>query len=87
MQNASSRGYGEHGGPYTRCARTEYAPQGKQRRPDLSSQPFQGYELAEEEVRITLDEFREKYSDASGAPEYVLLPSTVTDLTTKLAHS
>ncbi|KAL9628785.1 MAG: hypothetical protein Q9164_007147, partial [Protoblastenia rupestris] len=27
-----------------------------------------GYELAEEEVRITLDEFREKYSDASGAP-------------------
>ncbi|KAL9128322.1 MAG: hypothetical protein Q9217_002977 [Psora testacea] len=28
-----------------------------------------GYELAEEEVRISLDEFREKYSDASGAPD------------------
>ncbi|KAL9098971.1 MAG: hypothetical protein Q9163_005464 [Psora crenata] len=28
-----------------------------------------GYELAEEEVRITLNEFREKYSDPGGAPD------------------
>lgn len=29
----------------------------------------QGYELAEEEVRISLDDFRERFADASGAPE------------------
>ncbi|KAI4114814.1 MAG: hypothetical protein LQ345_004478 [Seirophora villosa] len=28
-----------------------------------------GYELAEEEVRISLDEFRENYTDASGGPD------------------
>ena len=29
----------------------------------------QGYELAEEEVRISLDEFREQYADPHGGPE------------------
>lgn len=39
--------------------------------------PFaKGYELAEEEVRISLDEFRENYTDASGGPEYALPDST-----------
>ncbi|KAL9009822.1 MAG: hypothetical protein Q9180_009363, partial [Flavoplaca navasiana] len=33
-----------------------------------------GYELSEEEVRITLEEFREKYSDPNGGPEYTSLP-------------
>ncbi|KAL8734359.1 MAG: hypothetical protein Q9166_001557 [cf. Caloplaca sp. 2 TL-2023] len=28
-----------------------------------------GYELSEEEVRISLDEFREKFADASGGPD------------------
>ncbi|KAL8699943.1 MAG: hypothetical protein Q9201_005711, partial [Fulgogasparrea decipioides] len=27
-----------------------------------------GYELDEDEVRISLDEFREQYTDASGGP-------------------
>ncbi len=31
---------------------------------------YQGYELSEEELHISLDEFREKFSDANGAPEY-----------------
>ena len=30
---------------------------------------IQGYELAEEEVRITLDEFRERFADPDGAAE------------------
>ena len=29
----------------------------------------QGYELSEEEVRISLDDFREKFGDDNGAPE------------------
>lgn len=29
----------------------------------------QGYELSEEEVRISLDDFREKFADVNGAPE------------------
>lgn len=36
----------------------------------LKSFSLKGYELAEEEVRISLDEFRENYTDASGGPEY-----------------
>ena len=36
----------------------------------------QGYELAEEEVRISLDTFRDRFADASGAPEYVCLRSS-----------
>ena len=30
----------------------------------------QGYELTEEEVRISLDDFRAQFSDPLGAPEY-----------------
>ena len=29
----------------------------------------QGYELSEEEVRISLDDFRDKFADPHGAPE------------------
>lgn len=28
-----------------------------------------GYELSEEEVRISLDDFREKFGDSNGGPE------------------
>ena len=31
---------------------------------------YQGYELAEEEVRISLDDFRAQYADSTGHPEY-----------------
>ena len=31
----------------------------------------QGYELTEEEVRISLDDFRAQFSDPLGAPEYM----------------
>ncbi len=31
--------------------------------------PYQGYELAEEEVRISLDDFRAQYADSTGHPE------------------
>lgn len=33
----------------------------------------QGYEVTEEEVQIPLDEFRTKYSDHLGYPEYAIL--------------
>lgn len=36
----------------------------------ILTQSDQGYELSEEELHISLDEFREKFSDANGAPEY-----------------
>lgn len=35
---------------------------------------FQGYELTEEEVRISLDDFRSQYSDPLGGPEYARPP-------------
>ena len=38
----------------------------------------QGYELSEEEVRISLDEFRDKFTDPLGAPEYVLANAFLT---------
>lgn len=35
-----------------------------------NTQPWgQGYELSEEEVRISLDDFRDKFADVNGAPE------------------
>ena len=35
----------------------------------LFAPPLQGYELSEEEVRIPLDEFRERFADAGGQPD------------------
>lgn len=32
---------------------------------------LQGYEVTEDEVRISLDSFKARYSDALGYPEYV----------------
>lgn len=34
----------------------------------------QGYEVTEEEVQISLGEFKTKYSDPLGYPEYATLP-------------
>lgn len=31
--------------------------------------PCKGYELSEEEVRISLGDFREKFGDSNGGPE------------------
>jgi DNA-directed RNA polymerase I, II, and III subunit RPABC1 len=36
---------------------------------------LQGYEVTEEEVQISLDDFKQKYSDPLGYPEYALSPS------------
>lgn len=35
--------------------------------------PHKGYELAEEEVRISLEDFRAQYSDPLGGPECAVL--------------
>lgn len=37
---------------------------------ELTAASHQGYELAEEEVRISLDDFRAQYADSTGHPEY-----------------
>ena len=72
MRSENSLDYGEHGGRYTRCVKTEYALVLHSLDP-LPNHPAkilpQGYELAEEEVRISLDDFRDRFADASGAPE------------------
>lgn len=39
--------------------------------------PHKGYEIGEEEVKISLDDFRKDYADPSGAPESVSLPNTI----------
>jgi RNA polymerase Rpb5, N-terminal domain len=41
-------------------------------------QTLQGYEVSDEELNLDYDEFRSKYSDAMGGPEYVLLRKTST---------
>ena len=76
MQSESLLDCGVHGGPSTKCVKTEYALAFY----SLNSLAHylanilpQGYELAEEEVRISLDDFRERFADASGAPEYASL--------------
>ena len=40
----------------------------------------QGYQLSEEETSISLDEFRDRYADSSGAPEYIFLRARCTIL-------
>lgn len=37
---------------------------------------MQGYEMTEEEVRISLDDFRTEYSGPDGLPEYASPDST-----------
>ena len=67
--------YGEHGERYTKCARTGYTIL-----PCLLLQcyladlPYKGYEIGEEEVKISLESFRRDYADPSGAPESVPIP-------------
>jgi DNA-directed RNA polymerase I, II, and III subunit RPABC1 len=34
---------------------------------------LQGYEVSDEELAISLDDFRNKYADPMGYPEYVIL--------------
>lgn len=40
--------------------------------------PSQGYELSEEELHVSLEDFRNRFTDASGAPKYFppLFPSS-----------
>lgn len=53
--------------------------QGRRRRNDihyfrtpLTLWSIQGYEVSDEELEISYDTFRSKYSDSLGMPEYVL---------------
>ena len=76
MLRENSRGYGEHGGQYMRCVRIGYALEARN---SLTSGErynfadadgcFKGYELADEEVKISLEEFRAQYGDPNGGPE------------------
>lgn len=73
MQSAISLGFGAHGGPSTRCARIAYVEKSFKccrKIRSANAHPWaQGYELSEEEVRISLDDFRDKFADVNGAPE------------------
>ena len=64
---------GEHGERYTKCARTGYNTP-----PPTPTNPtdilHKGYEIGEEEVKISLDDFRRNYSDPVSGPESVFPP-------------
>ena len=75
-----------HGVPYTKCVKTEYVLLlGSALLPQLITL-LQGYELAEEEVRISLDDFRERYAHVGGAPDHAFL-SITSHLPLLQAHS
>lgn len=40
----------------------------------------QGYELAEDEIHISLDKFRLDYTNADGSPKYALFPLPSTSI-------
>lgn len=69
---ASLQDSGGHGEQFTRWSTTEYAPR---ETTDLAQHKVtnaaQGYELSEEELKITLDEFKRQYAGADDQPEYV----------------
>ena len=45
--------------------------------PHKVDQRHQGYELTDDEVRISLDDFRRDYTDPSGGPEYVCRETSI----------
>lgn len=77
MPREISLDYGAHGEPSTRCVQTEYVVYTYLFLCHKAKTLCQGYELSEEEIGISLDEFRERFADASGSPEYAL-PTTPT---------
>lgn len=42
-----------------------------------SQNHHQGYELAEEEVKISLDRFRSEYTNEDGSPKYAISPTSL----------
>ena len=73
---------GAPGGRSTRWCRTGYATTSAGAAPSgagpLLTPPAQGYELAEDEVKISLDRFRNVYTNDDGSAKYA--PSNITQL-------
>jgi hypothetical protein len=68
-QIANLRDYGGPGELCTRWSKTGYAPEQLWYYPDITNMAMQGYELADEEVRISLEDFKKQFTGGDGEPE------------------
>jgi hypothetical protein len=67
--------FGAPGGPSSRCCRIGYTLVPQEVQTSLLNDFFrQGYEVTEEEVQISFQQFKLKYSDPLGYPEYAKKP-------------
>lgn len=69
MPRETSPDYGAHGVPSTRCVQTECAFYTHLATSHTANTLNQGYELSEEEMNLSLDDFRKRFADTSGSPE------------------